>query len=135
MASQLAEKEFYMSKFSFAKKFNTGKLFNIDTKDFEYVSLEDLSSITMTEEGTEPQVFIVRGVYINDKSLYGTSPVIALDDTYVNLPSHLTAVCQEMIDDRLAVQAINECHLGFRIESYLKEKYNKICYTVEWVDL
>lgn len=124
-----------MPKFSFASKFNTGKIFNVITENFEYISLEDLSSITVEDGSTEPQTFIVRGIYINDKSLFEPSPVLALDDVYVNLPSHLLKPCKEMIADSRAVKAINEGHLGFRIETYVKEKYNKTCYTVEWVDL
>ena len=54
-----------MAKFSFSKKFNTEKLFNIETEDFEYMSLEDLSNATADSE--EPVVFIIRGIYINRK--------------------------------------------------------------------
>jgi hypothetical protein len=133
VASQLAEKEIYMAKFSFSKKFNSEKLFNIETEDFEYMSLEDLAKATASSE--EPPVFVVRGVYINRKSLYDPAPVVALDDTYVNLPSHLLPACEEMIHDRLAVQAINEGRCGFRIEKYHQKRYDKDCYSVEWVDI
>ena len=122
-----------MAKFSFSKKFNTEKLFNIETEDFEYMSLEDLYRATSSLE--EPPVFVVRGVYINRKSLYDPAPVVVLDDTYVNLPSHLLPACEEMLHDRLAVDAINEGKCGFRIEKYLQKRYNKECYSVEWVDI
>lgn len=125
-----------MSKFSFAKKFNTGKLFNIVTDNFEYLSLEDLKDLESMRDPEEKDLpHVVKGIYINTKGLYETQPVLALDGTYVNLPSHLTSVCKEMIADPIAVKAINEGHLGFRIESYYKEKYEKMCYSVEWVDL
>jgi hypothetical protein len=122
-----------MAKFSFSKKYNTEKIFNIDTKNFDYLSLEDLTNMNH-EDGCE-QVFVVRGIYINNKGLYEAAPVIALDDTYVNLPAHLTAVCQEMIKDPVVVAEMNAGHLGFRIEKYFKERYNKDCYSVEWVDI
>lgn len=122
-----------MAKFSFSKRYNSEKLFDIDTSEFEYMSLEDLATATANSE--EPVVFIVRGIYINNKSLYDPAPVVALDDCYVNLPSHLLAPCKEMINDRLAVDAINEGRCGFRIETYHQKRFNKDCYSVEWVDV
>lgn len=123
-----------MANYSFSKKFNTRKIFNIDTEGFEYASLEHLyQKDAENEDG--PQVYVVRGLYINKKSLYDASPVAALDDCYVNLPAHLTEVCQEMINDPVAVVAINNGHCGFRIEKYHQKKYNRDCYSIEWVDL
>ena len=132
MASQLAEKEPNMAKFGFGKKFNTEKLFKIETENFEYIDLEGLSLITKEDPD---HVFIVRGIYINNKGMYDPQPVVALDDTYVNLPAHLTDVCKTIIADRTAVAAINNGECGFRITSYFKPKYNKTCYSVEWVDV
>jgi hypothetical protein len=125
-----------MAKFSFSRKYNTEKLFNIDTKNFDYLSLEDLMKAPHDDDvDPEQTVYVVRGIYINNKGLYEAAPVIALDDTYVNFPAHLTEVCREMIKDPVAVAEINAGHLGFRIEKYFKERYNKDCYSVEWVDL
>lgn len=122
-----------MARFSFSKKFNTEKLFNIETEDFEYMSLEDLAKAT--ENCEEPPVFVIRGIYINRKSLYDPAPVVALDDTYVNLPSHLLPACEEMLHDRLAIDAINQGRCGFRIEKYFQKRYQRECYSVEWVDI
>lgn len=122
-----------MARFSFSKKFNTEKLFNIETEDFEYMSLADLAAAT--ENCEESPVFIIRGIYINRKSLYDPAPVVALDDTYVNLPSHLLPACEEMLHDRLAVDAINEGRCGFRIEKYFQKRFQRECYSVEWVDI
>ena len=122
-----------MARVSFSKRFNTEKLFNIDTTDFDYHSLEELTE----QPGDEPEdrVYVVRGIYINKKSLYDPSPVIALDDCYVNFPAHLLDVCQEMMSDRAVVDAINEGHCGFRVTKYHQKRFNKDCYSVEWVDL
>lgn len=122
-----------MAKFSFGKKYNSEKLFNIDTENFDYMSLEDLAKAT--ENSEEVPVFVIRGIYINRKSLYDPSPVIALDDCYVNLPSHLLPACDEMLHDRIAIDAINEGRCGFRIEMYHQKRYNRDCYSVEWVDI
>ena len=122
-----------MARVSFSKRFNTEKLFNIDTTDFDYHSLEELAE--SSDLPPEVGVYIVRGIYINKKSLYDPSPVIALDDCYVNFPAHLLEVCQEMISDRAVVDAINEGHCGFRVTKYHQKRFNKDCYSVEWVDL
>ena len=52
-----------MARFSFSKKFNTEKLFNIETENFEYMSLEDLANATASSE--ETPVFIIRGVFVS----------------------------------------------------------------------
>lgn len=123
-----------MSQFSFSKKFNTKKLFNVDTDNFEYVTLEDLYLNSQSSE--EPFApYVIRGVYINKKGLYEATPVVALDDCYVNLPAHLTDACNQMINDPQAVVAINNGHCGFKIEKYHQKKYNRDCYSVEWIDL
>lgn len=123
-----------MAQFTFSKKYNTKKIFNIETENFEYVTLEDLyQNAQSSEEPNTP--FIIRGIYINKKGLYEATPVAALDDCYVNLPAHLTETCNQMISDPLAVIAINQGHCGFKIEKYHQKKYNRDCYSVEWVDL
>lgn len=124
-----------MAKFNFSKKFNTQKVFNIETANFEYISLEELLHGAKNDDGVPVEVFTVRGIYINNKGLYEAAPVLALDDIYVNLPSHLTEPCREMLANPQAVAEINAGHLGFKIEKYYKERYQKDCYSVEWVDL
>lgn len=111
-------------------KFNAARKFDIDTTGFDYLSLEDL----MNRDG-EGQEYIVRGMYINTKGLYEAAPVVALDSEYVNLPSHLTAVCEQILDDPRSVQAIRDGKCGFKVRTYEKKQYNKTCFTVEWIDL
>ena len=126
-----------MTKFSFASKFNTERLFNIETEGFEYVSLEEmfLNDVDPDTGIHLNSVFPVLGIYINKKSLYDPAPVVATDGHYVNFPSHLLDVCKEMINDKRAVAEINAGHCGFTIYSYHQPKYNKECYGVEWVDM
>lgn len=120
--------------FSFSKKFNTRKLFDIDTTGFEYATLEDLYLNSQNSEVPDSP-FVVWGVYINNKGLFEPTPVVALGDCYVNLPAHLTPICEKIINDPVAVLAINQGRCGFRIEPYHQEKYNRDCYSIEWVDL
>ena len=127
-----------MAKFSFSKKYNTERLFDIDTTNFDYFSLEDKFEADKVDVETGEElhpVYTVRGVYINTKGLYDPAPVIALDDCYINLPAHLTDTCKEMLNDREAIRAINEGHCGIRIYKYYQARYNKDCYSVEWIDI
>lgn len=150
-ASKLAERGITMA-FSIAKKYNKEKLFNINTEDFEYVSLEDLykeaeQRITLTNDEmenyadpedvadeVESTVFQVRGIYINTKGMFDDAPVVALDSAYVNLPAHLTPICKEILADPQAIAAINAGRVGFTIYTYQKPQYHKTCYSVKWVD-
>ena len=126
-----------MAKFSFSSKFNNERLFNIETEGFEYKSLEELFENDVDPGTGEPlnTVYTVCGIYINKKSLYDPAPVIATEDFYINLPAHLLDVCKEMINDKRAVAEINARHAGIRIYKYHQPRYDRDCYSVEWVDL
>ena len=126
-----------MGKFSFSQQFNTERLFNIETEGFEYRTLED-----MYENDVDPDsgaqmntVYPLHGIYINKKSLYEPAPVIATDNHYVNLPAHTLDVCKEIINNKRAVAEINAGHCGFTIYKYHQPKYNRDCYSIEWVDM
>ena len=116
-------------KFSFAKQYNTERLFDIDTSDYEYRSLEELYT------GDENQVFEVRGIYINTKSNFGDAPVVATDFCYVNFPQHLPDVCKEILNDKSAIKAINDGRVGFTIYKYTQKRFGTECYSVRWVDI
>ena len=116
------------TKFSFSKRYNKEKTFLIDTSTFDYHSLEE-----MYED--EETVYPVRGIYINDKSLYDPAPVVATDEYYVNLPAHSINECRDMLADRQAISAINRGLVGFTIYKYHQARFNKDCYSVKWVDI
>lgn len=108
------------------EQFNKGK-FNVDTTGFLYKNLKDLYT-------DDPDtVYTVRGIYINDKSKFGPAPLFALDNFYVNIPSHLLDVCQKMISDSEAVADINAGKMGFRIYTY-EGNSGTTCYSVAFVN-
>ena len=111
--------------FDFEKYNKTG--FAVNTEGFEYKSLAILNA------ERPGKTFVVCGVYINEKSKYGPSPLFAIEDCYVNLPSHLLDTCREIRSNREAIDAINERHLGFKIYTY--ETNGRLCYSVELVNL
>lgn len=117
--------------FSGFESFNGGRRFDVDVTGFKYYSLKEM----MEESGDPEKIYIVKGLYINTKGLYDVAPVAALDDRYVNLPSHLTSVVEAILDDKRAVAAINAGKCGFKIREYKQEKYDKLCQSIEWVDV
>lgn len=135
--------------FSFANSYNTKKIFDIDTSDFEYCSLEELFEENASEQpildenGDETgetesvciEQFKIYGLYINDKSMFDPQPIVALADRYVNLPAHLYKTAVEILNNPRAIDAINRGHVGFTIEKYYQKRYNKECYSINWVDM
>lgn len=113
---------------SFSKKFNKQKLFTIDTTDFEYYSLEEMYQ-------SDDEVYPVRGLYINNKSMYEPAPVLATDEFYVNLPAHMLNDVKSILEDRVAIADINRGLVGFKIYKYIQKRFNKTCYSITWVDI
>lgn len=123
--------------FSFASSFNTKRLFDIDTSDFEYKKLEELwneNSDIVAEEEVCTKVFPVCGLYLNKKSMYDPQPVVATDECYVNLPANMFDSALEILSDPRAIKAINDGKVGFLIDKYYQKRYEKYCYSVIWVD-
>ena len=135
--------------FSFASSFNTQRVFDIDTSDFDYCSLEELfeeNKVTKdivddagnqtgeTEEVCE-KIFQIHGIYINDKSMFEPQPIVALDDRYVNLPAHIYKTACDILANPKAINSIKAGKVGFTIDKYYQKKYKKDCYTINWVDM
>jgi hypothetical protein len=99
----------------------------------------DLADEAKSTQGQdiEPEAipFTVYGIYINTRGNYDPAPVLALEDRYVNLPAHMTPVCEDMLRDAEAVKAINDGKVGVTIYKYIQRRFNKECYNVRWVDL
>lgn len=124
--------------FSFAKRYNIERKFDIDTSDFDYCSLEELYNEI---GGDEECAFEICGVYINNSTKFENkqgvkeAPILALKDRYVNLPAHLTPTCKAMLEDKNCINAINEGKCGFTIYRYIQKRFGTECYGVKWVDL
>lgn len=113
-----------------ASRFNRGKKFNFEIPDnFEYRSLHDLFN-----DNGEDFVYKVNAIYINKKSKYGESPVVATDNELVNLPKHLTEIAKEILLDKECVEQINNGEFGFTIYTYEDNTQHNLCYSVNWVD-
>ena len=118
---------------SFAEKHNKGGvLFDIDIKDFTFVTLKELFN---KDQGNT--VFGIDGLYINSKSKYGSHPVAicAKDRMLVDLPSHLTEEVNEILKTPEDVEAIRSGKVGFHVETYRDKKFNRECFGIKWEDL
>ena len=116
---------------SFAK-FNRERLFDVDTTDYDYYSLEQL-----WEANEADTVYRVCGVYINTKSEFADeSPLVATDYCYVNIPQHQLGEIKCILADKQAIRAIKDGTAGFKIVPYNKKRDGKIrtFYKAEWVD-
>lgn len=119
----MSNKGFTISKYN-------RRLFEINTEDFKYFSLKEIMDSSGETE------FPLRAIYINRKSQFGDAPVFATDTCFVNIPSHMLDACLDILDDPEAIEAINDCRVGFRVETYKAQNYgNKECYTVSFIDM
>lgn len=113
---------------SIASKYNHSKKFEFEIpKDFVYMSLHDLYN----NNGSD-FVYDIRAIYINKKSKFGESPVVATSNELVNLPKHLTDTVKEMLTDSEVIDAINNHVFGFTIYTYMNGE--NVYYSVNWVD-
>ena len=117
---------------SIAKLNNDYVKFTHETKDnMEYKTLEML----FNENGSdENKVYTVWGAYINEGK-YGKQGLLVTDDCYVNLPKHLTDDVENIRADENIINQINKGQAGFTIYHYYSRKYNKDCFSLNWVDI
>ena len=114
---------------SFASKYNKTRRWNVNTDGFEFKKLADLYL-----ENPE-KVYVMRGVFIHkskDKK-YKDAPVVITDEYFVNLPSHLIEIVNDMLRDDDTVGVIESGAAGFKIYNY--ESDGKTYYSVYWVDI
>ena len=67
--------------------------------------------------------------------MYGETPVLATDTTFVNLPKQCRTVCNAILNSTEAISYINEGKCGFKIIQYHSERYNITCYTIDFIDI
>lgn len=108
--------------------------YNKSVKLFNYEIGENPIYKTLKElyESDKEKVYIVKALYINTKSRFGESPVIATPEFLVNAPSHLVETVKQMRNDVETVDLINNDKAGFKIYQY--EMNGKTYYSVNWIE-
>lgn len=114
---------------SFASKYNKRK-FDFDTSNLEFKSLSDLYN-----DNGKDKIYPVHAMFINTKGKFSDNPVIATNDYLVDFPSHMTDTVREILDDPQSIEDINAGLVGFKIYTYQQKKYNKQCFSIEFVDM
>lgn len=114
-------------------KYNKGGVtFEIDIKEFSFVTLE-----TLYKRDNGNTVFPVDGLYINKKSSFGEHPVAisAKEKMLIDLPSHMTEDVKQILQDQEVIEAIKSGKVGFIVQEYEQKKFKKICYGIQWEDI
>lgn len=119
-----------MSKFN-----NVNAFIDIDTTNFNYVSLRDLQK----EVGKKP--YTIEGLFVNGKGKFGDEAVAIGDHILINLPHYVVEDVKQMLQDSVVIDAIKQGRVGIKVHEYTnsfsKQKDGSIkkFYAVEWVDL
>lgn len=114
-----------------ASKYNTVvNRFNFQSDStFDFFKLQDL----FMED--KDQVWVIKALWINESGKFGASPVVTLEDRYINLPNHKLQLVRDLIADDEAVEAINNGKLGFTVYQYNDDKHDKTCFSINLVDI
>lgn len=109
--------------------FNSNYAFKID---FEkgFVTLKELRN-----RYEDDHTHLIHAIGINGKSKYGPHSFLETKDCLVDLPKHMLETCKQILSDSEMVQEIKEGVIGFKIRTYTDNKYQKECYTIEFVDI
>ena len=114
---------------SIISKYNKGNLFTHRTNGNEaYITLKELY-----QELGEKEPVQVLNFFINTKSKFGDYPIAVTQRFLVNLPKHLLATVQEMLQDEEIASLANSGKLCFVIYQYTGK--NGDGYSVNWVEL
>ena len=95
----------------------------------EYKDLKTLYQ-TVGENG----IITVRGFFTKIGN-FGKQSVLISDNEYINLPSHLNDTVEQIINDDEMVEEINNGAVGVKIYKYTAKKYNKECYSINFVGI
>lgn len=114
---------------SFASKHRKGGIdWNIDTKNFEYKTREELF-----KEDPE-KVYTLRGIYINKKGRFGDHPVAITDDFFVDFPDYMCDDMESVLKDTEDIEDIKAGAVAFKITTFEDKNFKKLCYGIEWID-
>lgn len=114
---------------SFANKHNKGSKFTFDTSSLPY--MERRLAFDNYGDGAVK----VTALYINTKSKFGDTPVVATEKELINLPQYMLDECKAIISDQDDVDAINAGKVGIVFEEFEDKTFHKKCIGARWVDL
>ena len=107
-------------------KYQQNVNFNFEERKREFISLKDFAK----DLGTE-HTYPIEAIFINTKSKFGDNGVIYCRNYMINLPVHLTKLCEDLRQDSEFVEAVNEGQVGFEVYQY--EGKNGVGYSINLV--
>ena len=111
---------------AFASKHNkTGIIFDIDIKEFPYISLYKID---------EHQTYPVKGMYIKHDGQHGPYPIFIGDGILIGMPEHLIDEVKSILNDDEDIAAIKAGKVGFNVRKY-NDKNGTERRSIDWVDL
>lgn len=117
---------------SFAKKYNTGNVnpFTFDLKGYTFTSLKEL----FNSEESKNIVHHLDGFYFT-RGKFGVHAVVVMSDVKkrVDMPTGLTKLFTDIVNDSEAVNDIKGGKVGFIVRKY--ESHNKECYSITFRDM
>lgn len=87
------------------------------------------------------KIFTVRGMFTIKKDekhpdmINDESPVVTIDDAWVNVPQHQLEEVKDILSDPAAIEYINQGKCGFILRPYETPKRKETCYSLKWVDI
>lgn len=114
---------------SFANRHNKVNRWGIDTKGFDYKKISEI----IAADG-EDTVYKVYGVLLHKGGKYGDSAAVILESCYVNLPNHMAADVEKILDTEEDCADIRAGVVGIEFYSY-ESKNGNVCYSANWVDM
>lgn len=118
----------------FSANYSHGKKFDVNADDFPFCELSEL----VKENGHK--TLTVQGLFtyeIKKGKRKGKIRACLIADSHkINLPDHMLAEVEKLIDDDEAVKLINAGHCGFETSEYEDTKNgNGTCYSGSFVDI
>ena len=80
-----------------------------DTTNFEFINRKDM------EIGKE---YNVHGFFFHNKSKFGESGVVILDDAFVDLPEHMNAGIKNMLTIQEFIDDVKSNKIGLKVYKY-----------------
>ena len=110
-----------------------GVTWNINTEGFQYHSLKELNDQLAANKA---EYAVLYGLFINNKSKFGDSPVAIIEDSYINLPDHMVNTVKDILADPESIDQIKAGKAGLVVRSYTDEKYGRgECFSADFIDL
>lgn len=107
-------------------KYNKGKIFDVDLKGKDTLSLAEIHQNNMG-------ALIVDAIMFSEKGHYGKSVFVVSGNNIVWLPKHMVKRCEEILSDTDCINDIKSGAVSFVVKTY-EDETGATRFSVEWCD-